>query len=67
MLSQWGKTVNEVIDREVKDMMREMGLFPETKTERKKRLRPFLHLSTCPTSNGKDLEVWEELKGEQHG
>lgn len=37
-------------------------LFPETKTERKNRLIPFLHLHTCPTTDGKDLETWEELK-----
>ena len=37
--------------------------FPETKPERKRRLRPYLatHV-TCPTTNGKDLEIWEELR-----
>lgn len=35
---------------------------PETKWERKRRLRPWLSKqSTCPTTNGQDLEVWEEL------
>ena len=37
--------------------------FPETLTERKHRLVPFLNThSTCPTADGRDLEVWERLK-----
>lgn len=37
--------------------------YPETKTERKQRLLAYINVrATCPTTNGKDLEVWEELK-----
>ena len=40
--------------------------YPETKAERKKRLRPYLDThATCPTTNGRDLEVWEELKAQK--
>ena len=40
-----------------------INLHPETKTERYKRLLPFALAgwSTCPTANGRDLEVWEEI------
>jgi len=39
------------------------SLYPETETERRKRLGPYLRWrTTCPTTNGKDLETWEELK-----
>lgn len=37
--------------------------FAETKPERKRRLKRSLTTdSTCPTTDGRDLEVWEELK-----
>ena len=43
--------------------------YPEIKAERKRRLRPYIDTwSTCPTTNGTDLEVWEELlREEKHG
>ena len=46
-----------------------MSAFPETKTERYNRLLPFFLLgySTCPTSNGKDLELWEEFLNGHRG
>ena len=41
-------------------------MFPETLTERKHRLVPFLGThSTCPTTDGQDLDLWEHLCAER--
>lgn len=38
----------------------------ETKSQRKERLLPYLDThATCPTTDGQDLEVWEELKAKK--
>ncbi len=43
-----------------------MTTHPETKAERKERLSAYLDThSTCPTTDGQDLELWEELKGKR--
>ena len=38
----------------------------ETKAERRARLTPYLDkYANCPTTNGKDLDLWEEMKEQQ--
>lgn len=44
-----------------------MAQFLETRWERKARLIPYLLThTTCPTTDGTDLELWDELKEKEN-